>query len=66
MSVYIHQKDNWSNFSWNNDKLLNLLSTVRKLQGRLVVIEPQIVIKESGGGRSTSYQLILPTNGNKR
>lgn len=36
MEYYIHQKDNWPNFTWNNDKFLNLLSEARNLQGRLI------------------------------
>jgi len=36
MSNYIHQKDNWPNFTWQSDKFLNLLSEVRNLQGRLI------------------------------
>ena len=35
MSNYIHQKDNWTNFTWSNDELVNLLSEARNLQGRL-------------------------------
>ena len=36
MSNYIHQKDNWPNFTWLNDELVNLLSEARNLQGRLI------------------------------
>ncbi len=36
MGYYIHQKDNWPNFSWNNDEFVNLLSEARNLQGRLI------------------------------
>ncbi len=36
MSTYIHQKDNWPNFTWTNDELVNLLSEARNLQGRLI------------------------------
>ncbi|MCU0434884.1 MAG: Fic family protein [Bacteroidia bacterium] len=36
MSIYIHQKQHWPNFYWNNDELLNLLSEARNLQGRLL------------------------------
>jgi len=35
MEYYIHQKDNWPNFTWNNDEVLNFLSEARNLQGRL-------------------------------
>lgn len=36
MKVFIHQKDNWPNFTWQNDTIVNLLSEARNLQGRLV------------------------------
>ena len=36
MTTYIHQKDNWPNFIWISDELLNLLSEARNLQGRLI------------------------------
>ena len=36
MGYYVHQKDNWPNFSWNNDEFVNLLSEARNLQGRLI------------------------------
>jgi len=36
MSFYIHQKDNWPDFTWESDKFVNLLSEVRNLQGRLI------------------------------
>lgn len=36
MKLYIHQKDNWSNFTWTNDELVNQLSEIRNLQGRLI------------------------------
>ena len=36
MEYYIHQKDNWPNFTWNNDEFVNLLSEARNLQGRLI------------------------------
>jgi len=36
MSNYIHQKDNWPNFIWTSDELVNLLSEARNLQGRLI------------------------------
>lgn len=36
MGYYIHKKDNWPNFSWNNDEFINLLSEARNLQGRLI------------------------------
>ena len=36
MGGYIYQKENWPNFRWNNDELVNLLSEARNLQGRLI------------------------------
>jgi Fic family protein len=36
MSYYIHQRENWPNFTWSNDELVNLLSEARNLQGRLM------------------------------
>ncbi len=34
--MYLHQKKNWTDFKWDNDKLLALLGNVRHLQGRLL------------------------------
>ena len=36
MSNFIHQNDNWPNFIWRNDEIVNLLSEARNLQGRLI------------------------------
>lgn len=36
MKAFIHQKDNWPEFTWNSDDFLGLLSEVRNLQGRLI------------------------------
>lgn len=36
MKVYIYQKEDWPNFRWNIDELVNLLSEARNLQGRLI------------------------------
>lgn len=36
MKIYIHQKDEWPNFTWNNTQVLKLLGNVRNLQGRLL------------------------------
>jgi Fic family protein len=36
MKVYIHENDNWPNFTWKNDEIVNLLSEARNLQGRLI------------------------------
>lgn len=35
MSIYIYQKDNWPNFTWKAEHIVNLLSEARNLQGRL-------------------------------
>jgi Fic family protein len=34
--MYIHERENWTNFVWDNDKLLPILTSVRYLQGRLL------------------------------
>ena len=36
MKVYIHQNDNWPNFTWKAEHIVNLLSEARNLQGRLI------------------------------
>lgn len=36
MAVYIHERHNWTEFQWENEKILNLLSEVRHLQGKLI------------------------------
>ncbi len=36
MRIFIHQKDNWPDFTWRSDDFVNLLSEARNLQGRLV------------------------------
>ena len=36
MGYYIHQKDNWPNFTWKSDEFVNQLSEARNLQGRLI------------------------------
>ncbi len=33
---YIHQKENWPNFEWDDKSLIGLLSEARNLQGKLV------------------------------
>lgn len=35
MKAYIYQSDNWPDFTWRLDELINLLGEVRNLQGRL-------------------------------
>ncbi len=34
--MYIHNHTNWTDFRWDNDKLLPLLGRVRHLQGKLL------------------------------
>ena len=34
--MYIHERENWYNFVWDNEKILPLLASVRHLQGRLL------------------------------
>jgi len=34
--MYIHERENWTDFAWDNDRLLPLLASVRHLQGRLL------------------------------
>jgi Fic family protein len=34
--MYIHQREDWTNFIWDNDKLSLKLSNIRHLQGRLL------------------------------
>ena len=36
MENFIYQQDNWPNFTWKNDEIVNLLSEARNLQGRLI------------------------------
>jgi Fic family protein len=36
MEIYIHQKDNWPDFTWRSEEFLNRLSEARNLQGRLI------------------------------
>jgi len=34
--MYLHERENWTNFVWDNDKLSPILASVRYLQGRLL------------------------------
>ena len=36
MKAFIHQLDNWPEFTWNSNDFMNLLSEARNLQGRLL------------------------------
>lgn len=36
MKAFIYQQNNWPNFTWKNDEIINLLSETRNLQGRLL------------------------------
>ncbi len=35
-NMYIHERENWTNFVWDNDRLSPILASVRHLQGRLL------------------------------
>jgi Fic family protein len=34
--MYLHERENWYNFVWDNEKILPILGSVRHLQGRLL------------------------------
>jgi len=34
--MYIHEKENWTDFRWNSEKILPTLTSVRHLQGKLL------------------------------
>jgi Fic family protein len=34
--MYIHERENWYNFVWDNEKILAILGSVRHLQGKLL------------------------------
>ena len=36
MNAYIYQRENWPDFTWRADDIVNLLSEARNLQGRLI------------------------------
>ena len=36
MKAFIHQQDNWPEFTWNSDDFVSLLSEARNQQGRLI------------------------------
>ena len=36
MAIYIHQLKNWTDFQWNEQDFISLLSEVRNLQGKLL------------------------------
>jgi hypothetical protein len=36
MKIYIHEKENWTDFTWDNKKVMIKLGEVRNLQGRLL------------------------------
>jgi hypothetical protein len=36
MKVFIHQLDDWPQFTWRLDEIVNLLTEVRNLQGRVM------------------------------
>ena len=36
MKTYIHEKDDWTYFTWNNQEVMMLLGKARNLQGKLL------------------------------
>jgi len=34
--MYIHERENWTNFVWDNEKILPTLASVRYLQGKML------------------------------
>ena len=36
MNAFIYQKENWPDFIWRTEDIVNLLSEVRNLQGPLI------------------------------
>jgi Fic family protein len=54
MQAFIYQQNNWPNFTWKNDEIINLLSETRNLQGRLLG-------KMESLGSELSNKLILDT-----
>ncbi|MBK7010876.1 MAG: Fic family protein [Saprospiraceae bacterium] len=34
--IYLYQREDWPNFTWKEDKIINLLAEVRNLQGRIL------------------------------
>jgi len=36
MKIYIHKKENWTDFTWDNKKVMIKLGEVRNLQGKLL------------------------------
>ncbi len=34
--MYIYEQPDWPDFTWDTEKILTLLTTVRNLQGRIV------------------------------
>ena len=36
MAKYIYQRENWTDFTWDENKISPLLAEVRHLQGRLL------------------------------
>lgn len=36
MEIYIHKRHNWTNFHWDEQEIIHLLSEVRHLQGKII------------------------------
>lgn len=65
--MYIHERENWTNFTWNHKKVMIKLGEVRNLQGRLLSKMESLgfdLQKEASGGRSTNYELKQMTSDN--
>ena len=43
--MYIHERENWTDFSWDNEKILPALASVRHLQGKLLGQMYKYIIK---------------------
>ena len=67
MKIYIHEKENWTDFTWDNKKVMLKLGEARNQQGRLLGKMESLgfdLQKEASGGRSTNYELKEMPGGN--
>lgn len=55
--MYIYERENWTDFSWDNTKIVPILSSVRHLQGRLLGQMESLGFDLTG--RATLESLIL-------
>ena len=60
---YIHQLASWPRLIWDQQRIASVFGTVRNRQGHfrdiLDLVEKGVLIKDSAGGRSTSYRLCV-------